>query len=93
MPHISKAEKQSAGIRTERFKYFRDNDDIRNCQLFDLINDPLEEYDISSSNKELVSEMEGILQKYLDEKTNSHSILDDDERKKVEDELKKLGYL
>ena len=93
MPHISKAEKQSAGIRTESFKYFRDNDDIKNCQLFDLINDPLEEYDISSSNKELVSEMEGILQKYLDEKTDSHSVLDDDERKKVEDELKKLGYI
>ena len=38
--------------------------------------------------------MENILQGYLSQKVNFNpKKLDDDERKKVEDELKKLGYI
>lgn len=94
MPHIDENQKNYVGIRTSQFKYVRDNDDIQNFMLFDLVNDPLEEYDISKDNYEIISKMNKILQDYLNEKIDRDSKkLDDVERKKIEDELKKLGYI
>ncbi len=92
MPHISKEHPNFVGIRTSNFKYVRDSADKQNFQLFDLINDPLEENDISKENPELIFKMETILENYLNQKINS-SKMNNEERKKVEDELKKLGYI
>lgn len=94
MPQMSKNYSFTVGIRTSKFKYTREKENKKNIQLFDLINDPLEENNISQNNSKVISEMENILQKLLDEKIDSgENKLDDDERKKVEEELKKLGYL
>ena len=59
MPHITENHKNYLGIRTSKFKYVREND--QNFELFDLINDPLEEHDVSKDNLEIVSKMEKIL--------------------------------
>ena len=92
MPHISKEHQNFVGIRTHNFKYIRDSKDKQNFQLFNLIDDPLEEKDISKENPEIIFKMEAILENYLDQKIDS-SKMNNEERKKVEDELKKLGYV
>lgn len=97
MPQISENHSIIIGIRTSKFKYTRDKENKGNVQLFDLINDPLEENDISSSNSEIVTKMENILENILEnadsQQTMSNSSFNELERKKVEDELKKLGYI
>ena len=94
MPHIAKDQKNYVGIRTSKFKYIKESDNHQNIELFNLVDDPLEEYDVSKDNPEIVFKMENILQAYLSQKMNNNSEnLDSDERKKIEDELKKLGYV
>lgn len=94
MPHIAENQKNYVGIRTSKFKYVQEKNNNQNFELFDLIDDPLEQYDVAKDNPDVVSEMENILQGFLNQKINSDTRrLDDDERKKVEDELKKLGYI
>ena len=94
MPHIAKDQKNYVGIRTSKFKYIKESDNHQNIELFNLVDDPLEEYDVSKDNPEIVFKMENILQAYLSQKINNNSEnLDSDERKKIEDELKKLGYV
>lgn len=94
MPSISDDNLILVGIRTNSFKYFREKNNKKKNKLFDLANDPLEEKDISSQKPEIVLKMEKILQEYLITENNfSPDSLQNDERKKVEDELKKLGYL
>jgi len=94
MPHIAKDQKNYVGIRTSKFKYIKESGNNQNIELFNLVDDPLEEFDISKDNPEIVFKMENILQEYLSQKINNNSEnLDSDERKKIEDELKKLGYV
>jgi len=94
MPHISDNHPMIIGIRTSKFKYTREKNNGNNIQLYDLINDPLEEHDISSSNPEIIIDMETKLEKLLNIQTKDKSeSLKESERKKVEDELKKLGYI
>jgi len=94
MPHIAKDQKNYVGIRTSKFKYIKESGNNQNIELFNLVDDPLEEYDVSKDNPEIVFKMENILQGYLSQKMNNNSEnLDSDERKKIEVELKKLGYI
>jgi len=93
MPHVTKDHQNFVGIRTGKFKYVRENDNKQHIELFDLTNDPLEENDVSKQNPEIIFKMENILETYFSQKTDSTPKMDDDERKKVEDELKKLGYI
>ena len=92
MPHISKEHQNFIGIRTANFKYVRDSMDKQNFLLFNLVNDPLEEKDISKENPEIIFKMETILENYLNQKIDS-SKMNTEQQKKVEDELKKLGYI
>jgi len=84
------------GIRTNRYKYARNiTDSKKNIELYDLQTDPLEEANLSDKNLDMVIQMELIL-KNINKNKNKipHSdILDESESKKVEDELRKLGYL
>lgn len=86
------------GIRTSQYKYFRDkNDPKKKVHLFDLENDPLEEKNIAKKMTDVVGKMENSLKNLhgdnrfdyeeTDEKT------DNAEAKKVEMELRKLGYV
>ncbi|KAF6246747.1 hypothetical protein C6990_06400 [Nitrosopumilus sp. b3] len=94
MPYVTENHKNYVGIRTSDFKYVRDANNHENFELFDLIRDPLEQHDVSHDFPEIVTKMENILQNYLKQEIKPDSKkLDDVERKKVEEELKKLGYI
>ena len=60
-------------------------------ELYDLVNDPLEEENIVSSHPELVKEMESKLEKIMSSKkiTTTKNKVD---LTKIESELEKLGY-
>ena len=93
-PHLSKeiVTNDVIGIRTSTFKYFRDKDDSqKRIHLYDLKNDPFEDENIASKNPETIKTMENELQKILSHKPDLLS--DDDETQKIEDELRKLGYM
>jgi len=86
------------GIRTSQFKYFRDrNNPNKRRFLFNLKKDPYEDNNIGNETK-TVEEMENILKqitsdyKFLnDGKTIMET--NDSDTKKIEDVLKKLGYV
>ena len=83
------------GIRTSKYKYFRNGNSFTNQHLYDLQIDILEENNIAKENPVLVKEMENILEK-LKNKSSSQSDqkqIDEEKRKKIQEELKKLGYI
>jgi len=86
------------GIRTSKFKYFREKHDEKSqVHLYDLENDPLEEKNITKNNPKIIKKMEEILlQLKNDDEFNyekSQQILNIDEEKKIEQELRKMGYM
>ncbi len=83
------------GIRTSNYKYLRSRNDLtKNVTLYDVKNDPNETKNISSLNPQIVEEMEKTLQKITrDSVVFDSTSITKDETKKVEEELKKLGYL
>ena len=83
------------GLRSLHYKYFRSRSNPNNMiHLYDLTEDPLELHNIADVNIEIVENMETKLQNFLkndnDEKMDE---ITNEERKKIEDELKKLGYI
>ena len=83
------------GLRSLRYKYFRSRSNPNNMiHLYDLAEDPSELHNIADVNIEIVENMETKLQNFLkndnDEKVDE---ITNEERKKIEDELKKLGYI
>ena len=89
--------KKIIGIKYNEYKFSREKEDCTKIQLYDLEQDPLEEKNIVSDEPELVSKMEKILENILENDNSQQTISDSSfnelERKKVEDELRKLGYL
>ena len=90
------------GIRTDKYKYFRNRyDSSKNVHLYDLKNDTYEDDNIADRNKKIVEEMEGILKKIingfsLEKGCSLEDIYDDlgtEETGMVEKELKKMGYV
>ena len=85
------------GIRTPNFKYFRNADDSsKNVHLYDLKNDPFENKNICGEKLEIVNEMESLITKIQKDSQpllTEETFLDMDEIKKVQESLKKLGYI
>ena len=89
------------GIRTDKYKYFRNRyDSSKNVHLYDLENDPYEDNNIADRDKKIVEEMEDTLKIIINgfslEKGCRLEDVDDDlgteEINMVEKELKKMGY-
>ena len=86
------------GIRTSKYKYFRDRINFEtNQNLYDLKKDPLEENNIAQNNVDLVETMENLLieitgNSNFDIKENN-DIFNQEEMDQVNAELKKLGYI
>lgn len=92
-PLIQKRANIAIGVRTSKFKYFRDIDDItKRVYLFDLEKDEFEENNISTSRPDIVEKMEKYISKinYVD--NSKFEVIDKDESKIINDELKNLGY-
>lgn len=83
------------GIRTPRYKYLRSRSNPNeHVSLFDLELDPREKTNLAESRPELAQEMERLLNDLLKNTTKYEPVeLDDEETKKIQEELKKLGYL
>ena len=85
------------GIRTAQYKYFRKIKDPSEKYLFDLINDPKEEENISKSNPNIIEKMEETIQqirnKMTEETEEMTEEMTEEETEEVEKELKKLGYI
>ena len=85
------------GVRTSKFKYFRDRfDNSKNIHLFDIQNDPLEENNIFENNLDIINNMEMELQKINPSNNFSFKKLDllsNNDEQKAKDILKKLGYI
>ena len=94
-PLIEVKTKDVIGIRTSSYKYFRDKEDpTKRVFLYDIRNDPFEDNNLAESNQEIVKEMEGVLQKILEDKPSTPSDkVNEEESKIIEEELKKLGYI
>ena len=88
----------SIGIRTSKFKYFRDrNDPTKNVHLYDLKNDPLEEKNIADGRKDMIEEMEKHLVEILKGDSFQHSQSNEEFGEEqsdiIDSELKRLGYI
>ena len=90
------------GIRTDKYKYFRNRyDSSKNVHLYDLENDPYEDNNIADKDKKTVGEMESILKIIINgfslEKGCSLEDVDDElrteETNMVEKQLKRMGYI
>lgn len=93
-PTLEKSSKKIVGIRTEKYKYFRDINSEEILELYDLENDPLEENNIADENKEVLNSLEKILLEITKEqKQTIYDDTSDEDTKKIEAELRKLGYL
>lgn len=93
---MKKSQGDVIGIRTSNFKYFRNAyNKNAHVHLYDLKNDPFEENNIAKLNPEIIETMEQTLTKFLKESINEEDKeeLSEQEIKKIENELKKLGYM
>ena len=91
-PLIQDKANEVIGIRTSQFKYFRDrNDKTKRIHLYDLKNDINEEHNISDK-KEIVVEMEKIIELYKKNTDGNELEFNEEETQAIEEELKKLGY-
>jgi len=95
-PGISKPKEQICGIRTSEYKYSRQKDSLLgNTKLFDLKIDPFEENNISQQKPDVVKKLEAKLSQILEDRLSDEDKeeINKDEMKKIEEELKKLGYI
>ena len=94
-PANEKLEGKVIGLRSLLYTYFRSRSNPNNMiHLYDLTEDPLELHNIADVNIEIVENMETKLQNFL--KNDNDQKVDEittEDRKKIEDELKKLGYI
>lgn len=79
----------SIGIRTSKYKYFRDKgDQKKNVHLFDLVNDPLEEKNIAPENISLITHFEKIIKETMSKNISMNE--KDLIRRKIAKKYKKL---
>lgn len=92
-PSIDGSSTKYVGIRNKKFKYIRDlQNKENNVELYDLVSDPYEEHNLAKKELEKIHEMEEKLISIRNKEFFPETNFDNDEREKVEDILKKLGY-
>ena len=81
------------GIRTSKYKYFRDSiNPKKRIHLYDLGLDPHEENNIHETNPEVIEKMEQLISSF----NNTDQSIDEfsqEETDMIEDELRKMGYV
>ena len=91
MPHQEMKNEDSVGIRTSTYKFFRHaRVPGQNLHLFNLKNDPFENFNISDDSPNIVNNMEEILEKYNENESVTENKSLDEEEQKISKELKKI---
>jgi len=88
--------KPVVGIRTQDYKYFRSLDNPgKNVNLYDLRKDPFEDNNLANNNPDKIKQMEKILEEIRKDVNLQPELgmLNEEEEKELEAELKKLGYV
>ena len=90
-PTLEGESTKAIGIRTSKYKYVRELQDNKKMELYDLVSDPLEEYNIAKENSHIIEKMEkqlmNIRQNFVVEES-----MDTTEIQRIQEKLKKLGY-
>ena len=94
-PYENESPQDAIGIQTTSYRYFRNTKNPKkNVHLYDLENDPYENENISDKFPVIVKEMESEIEEMTKESVqNDFEKLSDEERKIIETELGKMGYL
>jgi len=95
IPYVKVSPYDRVGLRTGKYKYFRNSDDSKkDVHLYDLDMDPKENNNITKQNPDIINKLEKILfsiQNHGEQDTIEE--IPDDELHKIEEELKKSGYI
>ena len=95
MPYEKLSPLDSVGIRTSKYKYFRDaRNSKKNVNLYDLESDPYENNNIAQTHKQLVAQLEKkMLKLEKDSLSEYKEEISDKEMERITNELKRLGYI
>ena len=95
IPYVKVSPYDRVGLRTSKYKYFRNNNDLKqDVHLYDLHLDPKENNNIAKENPDVVNNLENSLlsiQNNGEQETVQE--IPADELRKIEEELKKSGYI
>ena len=94
IPHQKYTKLDCLGIRTSKFKFFRSIDPQNsNVYLYDLTKDPYENLNIARQNTKKLTEMNLILENFLNKTENSIDETNDSKmNEQITKELQRLGY-
>ena len=94
MPHENIEEGDAEGLRTRKYKFLRStNNHTKNRYLYDLESDQFENENIIQTLPEITKELEKNLENIKSSSTKESEDISDEETKKIQDELKRLGYM
>jgi len=94
IPYQKESPLDRIGIRTSKFKYFRNSrDSKKDVRLYDLENDTFENNNIANNNSEIIEKMEGKLFEMQKNSSKYDYKVEKDEEDEISKELKKLGYM
>jgi len=94
MPHEDIEDDDAEGIRTSQYKFFRSNvDPQKNRYLYDIKIDEFENNNIIEENPDIAKDLDRKIDEIKSSSTEKINDISDEEIKKIEQELKKLGYM
>jgi arylsulfatase A-like enzyme len=94
-PLVENPSMKYIGIRTSKYKFIQNiHDDKQSYELYNLQNDPLEEKNIITTSSKQIKQLKKSLRTIRNKKSLSQNVeYDDNEKRKIENVLKKLGYV
>ena len=94
MPHEKIEEDDAVGIRTTKYKFIRSaSNPKKNRYLYNLELDKFENINIIENNTDVVKKLETTLEDIKSSSIEETEDISEEETKKIEAELKKLGYM
>ena len=92
-PSVENQSMKYIGIRTSKFKFIQNIQDEKSYELYDLEKDPFEENNVFNENPDQVKIAQKLLYEIRNKKPLQKNIeFDKNEKQKIDDVLKKLGY-
>ena len=94
-PLVENPSMKYIGIRTSKYKFIQNiHDDKQSYELYNLQNDPLEEKNITTTSSKQIEQLKKSLHTIRNKKSLSQNVeYDDNEKRRIENVLKKLGYV